>query len=652
MKLDLTKISKIKNLKDLKNYDINKPLFWGNYLFQYLIMLDKLDILKLDKFPIHVYNADGLNGFHLAAKYNNYKILNYFIKNNSKHIYDLSAYKTNFLFYLIHYDNELLNFIKNNKLDWPQLFQEYNVKNICSLDLLFVEADFKIIDTIINKFKFKWDKYNYKPSYYFVLNNKNLKVNEIVKIFETIRSQDKKILQYADKDGNNIAFYTANLNIIKYFHDKKVILDYYTPFLTRHVFAVNYSNSNTTNKYDIPKFIWSTIRNTHDFSETNKDGDNLPIFIVKNILLKNKHDKNFELELDILNKNDKIDLINLEGNTLLNYLVNLDFNTFKGVLKNKEFTLPNKKILKNINKDWKEFLKDVPVLDCKKKSNNKTCFNIIFNKYSYNHGNLFNSTFQDLAIFFIEISKKYKNLYLPKIKDNNKDIKNEKFGNSYLPDFYLNNYLKFPWIILYNAKNNSNYFSKDINSLLKAQRNKDFAVMFISYLTIDGILHANLLIFDYNKKIVERFEPFGNLFNIDDKMDKIFESKIKDFKYIPPEEYMPYSAFQTLSDELNLKNQKQGDIGGFCLAWCFFYLEHKLINKDVPSGELVEKLIRRIKFSKNSFSEYIRNYANSINKLRTEFLKKINIPNKIISNIEFSQDIEKKINQEIIKYHQ
>ena len=47
-------------------------------------------------------------------------------------------------------------------------------------------------------------------------------------------------------------------------------------------------------------------------------------------------------------------------------------------------------------------------------------------------------------------------------------------------------------------------------------------------------------------------------------------------KYCSPECYFPVSGFQTLSDENNIMNQKMGDFGGYCLAWCIWYVEHKL----------------------------------------------------------------------------
>ena len=75
MIIDLKKIIEIKTIDDIKKYKINEPIFHNNYLFHYLIIFNKLDILKLIRFPIYKENEEGLNGLCLAARYN-IKILN------------------------------------------------------------------------------------------------------------------------------------------------------------------------------------------------------------------------------------------------------------------------------------------------------------------------------------------------------------------------------------------------------------------------------------------------------------------------------------------------------------------------------------------------------------------------------------------------
>ena len=79
MKIDLNYIANIKTFDELKKYDLDKPIFMNNYLFHYLILLGNLKGLKLYKFKIFEYNADGLSGFSLAAKLPDTDILEYLI---------------------------------------------------------------------------------------------------------------------------------------------------------------------------------------------------------------------------------------------------------------------------------------------------------------------------------------------------------------------------------------------------------------------------------------------------------------------------------------------------------------------------------------------------------------------------------------------
>ena len=140
------------------------------------------------------------------------------------------------------------------------------------------------------------------------------------------------------------------------------------------------------------------------------------------------------------------------------------------------------------------------------------------------------------------------------------------------------------------------------------------------------LIQFNILFYDFEKLTIERFEPYGNTHLLDNKIDDILEEELTwstGFKYIRPEDYLPYIGFQTISDENNLSNLKPGDFGGYCLAWCLWYLETKLKNLNLDSKTLVTKLINKILKSDIKFSEYIRNYANKINEFIATFYELI-----------------------------
>ena len=122
-------------------------------------------------------------------------------------------------------------------------------------------------------------------------------------------------------------------------------------------------------------------------------------------------------------------------------------------------------------------------------------------------------------------------------------------------------------------------------------------------------------------------------------------------KYCSPDCYFPVSGFQTLSDENNIMNQKMGDFGGYCLAWCIWYIEHKLTNMNVNSKDLVRKTLNRFMSMNIKPMEYIRNYANYISHFRLGFLKKIGIPENITSNENLNNMYNNIINTNIIKLY-
>ena len=122
--------------------------------------------------------------------------------------------------------------------------------------------------------------------------------------------------------------------------------------------------------------------------------------------------------------------------------------------------------------------------------------------------------------------------------------------------------------------------------------------------------HANILIYDFKKMTIERFEPYGNMDVVDKRMNEVLEEELtwntglrlrQDLQNI-----LSFPGFQAISDENNLHNIKAGDYGGFCLAWCFWYLEIKLKNSNIDPRTLNIKLHNKLNKLNIKYSEYIR----------------------------------------------
>ena len=174
---------------------------------------------------------------------------------------------------------------------------------------------------------------------------------------------------------------------------------------------------------------------------------------------------------------------------------------------------------------------------------------------------------------------------------------------------------------------------------------------YLSLRSDDGGLHANIIIYDFNNLTIERFDPYGDTVSFYKNLDDILEEELTwntGFKYLKPSDYMPVTGFQTISDELNPYKQKPGDFGGYCLAWCTWYLEHRIKNINIKPKELIKKLIKKLSNENISFMENIRNYANKLNDARKIHLLKAGIDNNSISNDTLPQQSENKINQYIL----
>lgn len=629
MKFNLEKIIKIETRKELNNYDLNKPIFYQNYLFHYLIILNKLDILKMEEFPVFKINEDGLDGFMLAAKYDNFPILKYLLKKYPQYAQNHNNEGLHFINFISN-PSKLISIMKEyESIDWYYLFKFKKEKDI---------DYYSYFVSVLNYNDLKWfvEKYNKFPKYYIlkgILRNEKLSNNEKINIFD--KFSNKEINEKGVENYGLIydLIELQDAEMTKYLVNKNLDLDYIirpsTHFITP--FNIIYTRINlyfSKNLEKILEFTWDKFKEVIDLNHVTKYG----VSYLESVLsIDNQNDiKIIEKINDYILKNSPDSIWNriyFKKNNLF-YIINKPFKTYHKYLDNRELDVTvknyeNKTVLDLANPEWKEYL-----MKAKKYKPN---INIDLEVHKYQHHTQFTSTLLDIMIYFIYLDKKYKNLYIPKIFE---------------PEYEKRD---FPWLILYSESDNALITHPKLNFLINSVRREkshDIGIVFLSLTIGKDLKHANILIYDFNRLTIERFEPYGDD-GIDDVLDNYLDEELTwntGFKYLRPKDFMTKPGYQLISDE-GYSSLKPGDFGGFCLGWCIWYLEHRLRNLKVDPKLLNQKTIEKLLKLDDSFTEYIRNYSNKLFEMKKSIGKKINLTEKNLSNIHHSKDDENKIIQ-------
>jgi hypothetical protein len=404
-----------------------------------------------------------------------------------------------------------------------------------------------------------------------------------------------------------------------------------------------------------------------------------------NLILKNKKidifqsDNNKVSPISYINNNDLsnfLDTIAVSYSNQLDKLMSYDINY------NKCYKLSNTNKIKDrecINIIKEHILKHKKSIPTKKNNKDlKTELRIVEGYYT-DYGKFNSDTIHNM-IYTIQLLYKYKTLFIPYQYFIHDKVITEKLyliNMSYpvntrqliiyeLLRIYTDYFYEFfPYLIIWKSKTEY-YYNKNLKLyLLNPLYSNNIRFIFLKLTIISNVnmgTHANIIIFDKKTGILERFEPYGIIPYIDNKsLDDMIQSKIgiilKQYldtkniklKYYSPSDYMIDVSFQTISNDDDSQYRKLGDPRGYCLAWTFWYLEMRLNNPDLLPNELVKKSISiisksdKVRDSKHSFIDFIRNYSNKLDTMKNDYLNKIGFNNKMIYNMVFSSDDKNKL---------
>lgn len=210
-------------------------------------------------------------------------------------------------------------------------------------------------------------------------------------------------------------------------------------------------------------------------------------------------------------------------------------------------------------------------------------------------------------------------------------------GNSFLTLFFIKEYLIKKWNNACTITSLSGILFDEDKKIIEIIDNngsvKKINITYLSFLFTEfdiqcnkrffiipiGIIkrkigHANMLIFDTKKRIIEHFEPYGSKYYKNEKMftiDVLNDSiRRANLQYIPPQLSCPYIGPQDYKcpEIMNIQTS------GFCLLWSLWYADLRLKYTE----EHPESLVRRHTPKDKDFCKFIQSFAMFI----LEFSKK------------------------------
>lgn len=557
----------------IKNLIIFNQINWNylvdsiNYPIHFLTYHNQLDLIKLIN-PLHLFpNKEGDSVLHISAKLFNFDLFFYFLNIDFDLIYDKNNMNYSPLYYLIEKDSIIK---KINKIE------DHFISDITLLDYYILTQNKEMIKFLSKNLIFNelsnqsiFGLFNFDEEYIiYCLSILPLNINILDNNYKTplILAIEKKFF-----------------NLTKYLIDK-VDINYFGLLNDDHPLTIAIKNKDI----NIIKLLMKTkIKN----DIPNKDLET-PI----HYLFYNPKDFPLKIKRKLI-KNIDINLRNKNKESILDLIINNDnYDDYKDILIEK-----TESSIELINTP------KVNITNYMGNNENYICFLIyLLRKYP------------EIKIPYYESNKKIKDIYLEmKTKD--------PLINNDLREFINHSPILINHIILW--RNKENYFiSPTFFENIKC--NAKFVIIKLLIIT-DVSNHANIIIYDINKKIIERFDPYGNILiydndTLNDFLKNLFEKNL-DVKYLSPKDTAGNISFQIYSNEQNITNQN--DPPGFCLAWTIWYIETRIKNEIEPK-ELIKKTIKQINKNEEKFKDYIRNYSEYINKKKNKILEENGIPKK------------------------
>lgn len=603
--------------------NIELDLLDNNYksIVYYIISLNRTDFLnliinninKFVGFPI-LELKDKDNNFSLSycILFNNFKAFKKIYDLNQVNILEKSQNGDSLLHLAIKNKNkEVINFLLQNNFPLNQI--NNNNENIAHYFINFYpDYDTEIYQQL--DLQLKENNFNLSPLHLLAINQPTI----IQKLNLTNYN-----LNITDYYGNSPIFYLLTEGHYNIF---LLIIDKYFDKIDFNL--ININGDTLLHLYLKKNLVFDDNISVKLIDQTNlnlQDNDGMTLihyFITKNISLKLLEKNKFNIFIPNNNNKtpydlikDKKSLLNITAKSIEYYVKNnqiTNSDISKCLKKNScqeyfyNYMLKNKSMPVFIQDEYKDIKLDsnLPVINCQYAGISlDILFGLVFIKNNTN----FNIILEHPLISNKNLVEYFKTLGVD--LEYREDFINIQIYWAYqkliLPSFLNDNYIK-------NLKNKNNITIIPLG------------------IEIEEGGHANILIIDHNKKIIERFEPYGanspkDFYYNGDKLDSLLKKTFSElnYQYKKPSDYLPPIGLQYL-ESMETTTCNLGDPNGFCAVWCVWWVFHKY-NNNLDSKNLINKLIHKIKLQNYSFKNIIRNFSGKITSLRDEYLDMVNL---------------------------
>jgi hypothetical protein len=158
----------------------------------------------------------------------------------------------------------------------------------------------------------------------------------------------------------------------------------------------------------------------------------------------------------------------------------------------------------------------------------------------------------------------------------------------------------------------------------------------------DDLAHENIFFVDHGMKEITRFDPNGwdTYYDLLELDEMIHKSLPVGWTYLTPLEEGRNDGVQVFQEMICQKDDK--DCFNYCVSWCFFWIELRLMNLSDPKIS-IEFSLRDLKIKEKEWAKVIEGYSNGLVLKMYDYLYKTKAYEKKAEKIDTADKIQESL---------